>query len=241
MPPEYFPVLMSVHDACVRMCVGYGVWEGTYHGRHVEVRNLWSNKSFLPYVGEEKEPQREGEQTHHGWSHPLAHLKRSESCKIRETTSPQRERKACWGITGKAVPGVITHMHTPHLPRRPLQLNPDAQELGLSVGEYLLFGFQSRGAAQTHTPTLARSRDWWRCHTCTVWISGQPPLPSHVNFLFTVPLHLQGPWLSTALYGEQIKYRKTLIFHKLLPCGESACSVPGVVGRHGKGDSIPRI
>lgn len=95
------------------------------------------------------------------------------------------------------------------------------------------------GCSNSHTHLGPFTWLWWRCHTCTVWISGQPPLPSHVNFLFTVPLHLQGPRLSTALYGEQIKYRKTLIFHKLLPCRESACSVPGVVGRHGKGDSVP--
>lgn len=76
-----------------------------------------------------KSPQREGDQPHHGCSHHFAHLKRSGPYKIRESTSPQKERKAWGGLAGKAVPATITLMHSP------LQLKPDAWELGLSVGE----------------------------------------------------------------------------------------------------------
>lgn len=119
------------------------------------------------------------------------------------------------------------HTHAlPCPPRKPLQLKPDAWELGLSVGE-----ITDHGATQMHAPPLP----------APVTLVESPHVPSrdqllapstlpHVLSLFTMPLSFTAhkdvhTWSSCS--GKQMKPRKTLIFQKLQPGWEPACSVPG--------------
>lgn len=151
-----------------------------------------------------KSPQREGDQPHHGWSHHFAHF---------------------YKITGKAVPGTVILTHSP-APQE------SSYSSSLMLGS---LGYQwvrsDHGATQMHAPPLP-------AHVTLVEIPHVPSrdqllAPSalpHVLSLFTMPLSFTvhkdvHTWSSCS--GKQMKPRKTLVFQKLQPGWEPACSVPG--------------